>query len=159
MKNVQVIDGGQNCTFSIFQATDEEFLQIFPGSGQDIEFIEDVINRLGKAATQALLTPFWKRPILKPCANGIHGTLFYQFKSKRKYFAASKRERDIDRRYINQSQRDMYDAENTSADLNGIMPPPVSSSGSVITELMTDETDEGGTISIYPSFSRDRKKL
>jgi len=25
MKNIQVIDGAANCTFSIFQATDEEF--------------------------------------------------------------------------------------------------------------------------------------
>jgi|GEM_PF-2911166 len=31
MKNIQVIDGAQNCTFSIFQATREEFSLLFPG--------------------------------------------------------------------------------------------------------------------------------
>lgn len=30
MKNVQVIDGATNATFSLFQATDEEFAAIFP---------------------------------------------------------------------------------------------------------------------------------
>lgn len=30
MKNIQVIDGALNCTFSIFQATDGEFRLLFP---------------------------------------------------------------------------------------------------------------------------------
>jgi hypothetical protein len=42
MKNIQVIDGADNCTFSIFQATDEEFAAIFPQSGQDIQLSEDL---------------------------------------------------------------------------------------------------------------------
>lgn len=45
MKNVQVIDGAQNCTFSIFQATDEEFSLVFPEPGQDIEYAEDLETR------------------------------------------------------------------------------------------------------------------
>ena len=36
MKNIQIIDGADNCTFSIFQATDEEFSLIFPEPLQDI---------------------------------------------------------------------------------------------------------------------------
>jgi len=30
MKNIQVIDRADNCTYSIFGATDEEFESIFP---------------------------------------------------------------------------------------------------------------------------------
>ncbi len=42
MKNIQIIDGARNCTFSIFQATDEEFLLVFPEPGQDIQYAEDL---------------------------------------------------------------------------------------------------------------------
>ena len=34
MKNIQVIDCALNCTFSIFQATDEEFALFFQRSGR-----------------------------------------------------------------------------------------------------------------------------
>ena len=49
MKNIQVIDGAMNTTFSIFQATDVEF--------------------------KAALRNIWERPIRKQDAHGIHGTL------------------------------------------------------------------------------------
>jgi hypothetical protein len=42
MKNIQVIDGALNCTFSFFQATDEEFLLLFPDPRQDIQYAEDL---------------------------------------------------------------------------------------------------------------------
>ncbi len=42
MKNIQIIDGASNCTFSIFQATAEEFNLLFPEPGQDIQFSEDL---------------------------------------------------------------------------------------------------------------------
>ena len=35
MKNIQIIDGARNATFSIFQATDEAFEAIFP-DGRDM---------------------------------------------------------------------------------------------------------------------------
>jgi hypothetical protein len=50
MKNIQIIDGAENCTFSIFQATEEEFQVIFPKADQDIEFSEDLFGRLMKTA-------------------------------------------------------------------------------------------------------------
>src|SRR5215470_12848108 len=40
LKNIQIIDRAVNATFSLFQATDEEFAAIFPGAGQDIELID-----------------------------------------------------------------------------------------------------------------------
>ena len=57
MKNIQIIDGADNATFSIFQATDEEFAAIFPGDGQDIELSEDFHRRVGDERARAILTP------------------------------------------------------------------------------------------------------
>jgi len=45
-KNVQIIDGATNCTYSIYAFTDEQFALLFPEEGQDVEFIEDVMGRL-----------------------------------------------------------------------------------------------------------------
>ena len=86
MKNVQVIDGADNSTYSIFAFTDEEFAAVFPASGQDIEFIEDVIARIGDAQTGKLLAPVWERLVDKPTGSGIHGTLFYELEFKKKYY-------------------------------------------------------------------------
>jgi Domain of unknown function (DUF4279) len=51
LRNIQIIDGADNATFSIFQATNEEFRAIFSGLGQDMEISEDFANRVGR--TQA----------------------------------------------------------------------------------------------------------
>jgi hypothetical protein len=108
-KNIQVIDGADNCTFPIFQATEEEFSVIFPAPGQDIEFIEDLTKRL--KGTQFDMSPLWDRPIRKDKALGIHGTLFCEFKDKRKHFPPSKRERDWNPLSINKAQRHLWDGE------------------------------------------------
>jgi len=42
MKNIQLIDGAANCTFSLFQASEEEFELLFPESRQDIQYAEDL---------------------------------------------------------------------------------------------------------------------
>lgn len=42
LKNIQIIDRAENATFSVFQATEEEFSAIFTADGQDIELIEDL---------------------------------------------------------------------------------------------------------------------
>ncbi|MGG9016250.1 hypothetical protein ACQ9A5_26235, partial [Escherichia coli] len=60
MKNVQIIDGANNATFSVFQATDEEFTAIFP-EGRDMELIEDLVERLGDDEAARILTPLWDR--------------------------------------------------------------------------------------------------
>lgn len=103
VKNIQVIDGAANCTFSIFHATDAEFALIFAGPGQDIEFAED----LSREALD-ILELVWRRPIRKQDAQGIHGTLFYQFGDRRAYFPASKRERDWSASSLNEAQRRLY---------------------------------------------------
>ena len=92
MRNVQIIDGADNCSYLIFQFTDEEFSEIFSAPGQNIEFIEDVVERLGDVRVGQLLTPVWKRMVPKDSVQGIHGTLFYQLTSKKKYYPTKKEE-------------------------------------------------------------------
>ena len=86
MKNVQVIDGALNCTYSVFAFTEDEFTEIFPGKGQDIEFVEDVILRIGKKRAGEVLSSVWNRKLPKPSVNGIHGTLFYELAIKKKFY-------------------------------------------------------------------------
>ena len=111
MKNIQIIDGAWNATFSIFQATDEEFAELFPGVDQDMDVIEDVFDRLGDDRAKALLTPLWSRPVLKRDANGIHGTLFYDRDQRGWVLPASKREVDLEPDSINAAQRALFDGQ------------------------------------------------
>lgn len=109
MKNIQIIDGAVNATFSIFQATDEEFAEIFPGD-RDMEFSEDFHQRVGEQRARAILEPIWQRPILKRNANGIHGTLYYDWAKRRERLPSSKREVDWDDLAINEAQRLLFRA-------------------------------------------------
>ena len=95
VKNVQVIDGAVNAAYSIFAVTEEEFKLIFPDDGQNIEFIEDMVVRLGDDRTGKVMTPVWGREVAKPDVHGIHGTLFYDLHEKKKYYEG-KREPVID---------------------------------------------------------------
>ncbi|MGF7150267.1 DNA primase [Sphingomonas zeicaulis] len=97
MKNIQIIAGAANATFSVFQATDEEFAAVFP-DGRDIELIEDLIGRLGEDVAGAMLAPIWGRPILKRAALGIHRTLFYDNEQGRGPHPAVKTEGRLEQR-------------------------------------------------------------
>ena len=105
MKNIQIIDGASNATFSIFQATDEEFAAIFP-DGTDMELSEDFFSRLGQEEAGRVIGPLWKRPILKRDAQGIHGTLFYDNADRE--IPVTKREVDWDPSSINSAQRALF---------------------------------------------------
>ncbi|MBQ0770427.1 MAG: hypothetical protein ACI9TB_001711 [Parasphingorhabdus sp.] len=107
MKNIQIVDAAANATFSIFQATESEFKLIFPAN-QDIEFAEDLFERLGNDTAYNLLMPVWDRPILKREVNGLHGTLFYNWIDRKTNYPASKREVDMDERSINEAQRILF---------------------------------------------------
>jgi hypothetical protein len=85
-----VIDGAMNCTYSIFSFSEEEFQIVFPGRGQDIEFIEDLIEREGDQRLGQLLRPVWQRLVDKKDVRGIHGTLFYELSFKKKYYPTKK---------------------------------------------------------------------
>jgi hypothetical protein len=82
VKNIQVIDGAANATFSIFQATEDEFAAIFH-LGREMGTAEDVVERLGDAEAERVFSALWSRPILKRDALGLHGTLFYDADHRR----------------------------------------------------------------------------
>lgn len=107
MKNIQVIDGALNATFSIFQATDEEFGLLFPEPGQDIQFAEDLAALPRQKALREALRRIWERPVRKRDAMGIHGTMFYELERYRAVYPG-KREESVDPRAINPAQRAMY---------------------------------------------------
>ncbi len=95
MKNIQVIDGAVNCAYRVYEADDSAFATLFPAIGQDIEFIEDVADRLGEDALIRITRPLWARPVNKREVNGIHGTLFYGLPNKKPFYP-TKRESDLD---------------------------------------------------------------
>ena len=109
MKNVQIIDGALNATFSIFQATDEEFSIIFP-DGRDIEVADDLVERVGEVEAGRVLAPLWQRPILKRDAMGIHGTLYYDAEERREFLPPSRKEVDWDESSVNEAQRALFRA-------------------------------------------------
>jgi hypothetical protein len=48
------------------------------------------------------------KPVLKREAQGIHGTLLYDWADQREHLPASKREVDWDERSINAAQRELF---------------------------------------------------
>ena len=82
MRNIQVIDGADNCAYDIFEMCDEDFQEMFPGEGQDIEFVGDFVARAGNERSHEILKKLWKKRIDKRLVDGIHGTLFYELDFK-----------------------------------------------------------------------------
>ena len=85
-KNIKVIDGARNCTYSIFVANEDDFKQIFPESGQDIEFVKDFVKRVGKKRANEIQKRLWLAPVDKKKVQGISGTLFYELEFKKQYY-------------------------------------------------------------------------
>jgi hypothetical protein len=96
MKNIQVIDGAENCSYDMLAMTDDEFRIPFPAPAQDIDLIEDAIDHVGDDELGAIMRNVGKRPIKKPDVDGIHGTLFYELLWKKRYYP-NKRDDDIER--------------------------------------------------------------
>ena len=84
MKNIQVIDGAQNCVYDIFAATDEEFAMISTRNRHCLycEIYANGDNSLLDAAFENI----WQRPIKKAEAEGIQGTIFYELEYKKVYY-------------------------------------------------------------------------
>lgn len=85
MKNILVIDGAENCTYEIYGATDDEFLEIF--GSNEVLFIEDILSRADQENLDLIFSRIWERRIEKKRVSGIHGTLFYEQYYKKKYFS------------------------------------------------------------------------
>jgi hypothetical protein len=83
MKNIQVIDGADNCVYDIFAATDEAL--IFR-SGEDVAFIDEVMAHGAEADLDLAFSSIWKRRVRKAEAMGIHGILFYELEHKKQYY-------------------------------------------------------------------------
>lgn len=85
MRNLQVIDGAENCAYDVFAATDEEFEVIFP-KGQDIAFIDEVCSRVESTSLEKIFSMIWTRRVRKREVQGIHGLLFYELEYKKCYY-------------------------------------------------------------------------
>ncbi|HTM82511.1 hypothetical protein [Asticcacaulis sp.] len=107
MKNIQIIDGASNCTFSIFQATPEEFEVLFPEADQDIQFSEDLDSLPEQDRVESAMTALYERPVKKSDAMGIHGTIFYELERYRKVYPG-KTEASVDPSAISYLQRQLY---------------------------------------------------
>lgn len=94
MKNIQIIDGADNCVYDIFAATNEQFALIFP-NGTDIAFIDEVYERENQALINTIFNEIWKRPVKKKEANGIHGIIFYGLDKKKQYYPSRKDEEAV----------------------------------------------------------------
>ena len=94
MKNVQVIDSAENCTYDIYALTEFEFNVIFPQEGQQIEFIELLLSRAESedqtVEVKKILEDMWERYIEKESVSGIHGTLFFGKNELYSYFPSKK---------------------------------------------------------------------
>ncbi|WP_454598977.1 hypothetical protein [Qipengyuania sp. SM2507] len=107
MKNIQIVDGAANATFSIFQATEDEFAMIFP-DGSEMEIAADLVERVGEDEAGRVLDALWQRPVLKRDAMGIHGTLLFDADDRREFLPGSRREVDWDERFVNEAQRKLF---------------------------------------------------
>lgn len=107
MKNIQVIDGALNCTFSIFQVSEEEFALLFPEAGQEVQYAEDLAKLPNQREITVALEHLWERPIRKRDVQGIHGTLLYQLERYKKWYKL-KREDGIEARCVNTAQRRLF---------------------------------------------------
>jgi hypothetical protein len=114
MKNVQVIDCARNCTFSIFQATDEEFLLVFPEAGQDIQYAEDLGEIPHQEEIFRALYAVWERPIRKQDVHGIHGALSYELEHYKRWYP-EKREDAVVEWAINGAQRKLFGSKPASS--------------------------------------------
>jgi len=96
MKNIQVIDGAKNCSFSVYSADEKDFSLIFPMIGQDVEFVEDLVERLGDRSAGEVVRRATSRRVEKRDIKGIHGTLFFDLLERKKWYP-NKRENDLDK--------------------------------------------------------------
>lgn len=94
MKNIQIIDGADNCVYDIFSATEAEFNLIFPNE-TDIAFIDEVYANGSEEELDAAFTEIWKRPVLKIDVQGIHGTLFYGLDGKKIFYPGRRDQKAI----------------------------------------------------------------
>lgn len=90
MKNILVVDDGINCTYDIFEASDDDFSKIFPSEGQDVEFVEDFFDREGEKQAGNIMDRVYSTVLDKKTVTGIHGTLFVGLLIKKPFYPEKK---------------------------------------------------------------------
>ncbi len=97
MRNVQVIDSAQNCSYSVYEVVEADFVALFNRhfDGQDVCFVEDLIDLYGETEAGSLLVRATRRRLDKQKITGIHGTLFVGLGHRRVYFP-TRGELDLD---------------------------------------------------------------
>jgi hypothetical protein len=96
MKNIQVIDSAQNCSFSIYSVGEEDYRLIFSQPGQNVEFIEDLAKRVGSRRAGEIVMRATATRLDKADIAGLHGTLFIGMANRRAWYP-NKRESDLDK--------------------------------------------------------------
>lgn len=86
MKTILVVDGADNCAYDCFLADEALFQAIFPGKDQDIEFIEDFLERETGNKSESSFAEMWNRPVRKKEIVGIDGILFYELLHKKEFY-------------------------------------------------------------------------
>lgn len=82
IKNVQVIDGAMNCNYDIFAIHESDFKIIFPGEGHNIEFIEDVEQKIGENALEEIHPRIWEKRVRKAEVVGSDHLISQDIKSE-----------------------------------------------------------------------------
>jgi hypothetical protein len=85
MKNIQVIDGAENCVYDVFAMPEDVFSLVF-APGTDIAFVEELERRADADRVFEALGTVWGNRVPKSQVQGIHGTLFYGLIQKRKFY-------------------------------------------------------------------------
>lgn len=91
MKNIQIVDGAENCVYDIFAATDEEFALIFQHD-TDVAFIDEVYASGNEQLLDTAFNSIWQRRVKRVDVQGIHGMIFYELDRKKVYYPTRKDE-------------------------------------------------------------------
>jgi hypothetical protein len=99
MRNIQIIDGADNASYSVYAVSDGDFSVLFP-AGTDIDFAGDLTTRIGLPEAGRILSPLWGNELDQAKICGIHGTIIYELLEKILYFP-TRRSTELEHRHSN----------------------------------------------------------
>jgi hypothetical protein len=89
LRNIQVIDGADNCAYDVFAVEEHDFDAIFPG-GRDVEFADEFAARVGEKLATEVFSRMWTHRLNRKTVQGLHGTLFYGLAAKKAFYPTKK---------------------------------------------------------------------
>jgi hypothetical protein len=99
MRNVQIMDGADNASHSVYAVSDGDLSVLFP-AGTDIDFAGDLTTRIGLPEASRILSPLWGNELDQAKICGIQGTIIYELLDKRLYFP-DRRSTELEHRHSN----------------------------------------------------------